>query len=246
MTETVSLEPGPEPLYHRLQRNIRERIERLEFQPGAALPSEDRIGEEYGVSRITVRRALDELTRDGVIVRKRGVGSFVADAVHGMNSHLTGSLTEFLSLAATLCSTCLSKREALPPALVSTLLDLPPDRRATNLKTLGSLDQEGPVVFVDIWFPPDVGAALEGVALDSAMPVIRNVERTTGIRIARAAQIVEPDHAGEEAAAHLGIAPETPILRVRRIYYDSSNRPVELALARYHPGRYRYAIDFRS
>jgi GntR family transcriptional regulator len=244
MTRAAKLTAGPIPLYHQLEQELRRRIDG-ELEPGSPLPSEDRICEEYGVSRITVRRALEELTREGVIFRKRGVGSFVAEAAHGMNSQLTGSLHEFLSAASSLRTTLLSQSERFPPAAVRKLFDLTAGERATNLKTLGSLDDEGPVAFVDIWFPEQIGSRLDPAQLGEKVPVIRLVERALGIRIARAEQIVEADHAGEEAGDHLGIAPDTPILRVRRIYYDASNAPVEVALARYHPDRYRYAIDFR-
>jgi len=61
------LEPGPIPLYYQLEQELRRRIESAEFAPGAAFLTEDQICEQYGVSRITVRRALESLCQQQMI-----------------------------------------------------------------------------------------------------------------------------------------------------------------------------------
>src|SRR5438876_2061473 len=78
MAPTRTLQDGPVPLYHQLEQDLLERIRTGEFGPGDALPTEGGICAQYGVSRITVRRALDALIAQGLIIRRRGVGSFVA------------------------------------------------------------------------------------------------------------------------------------------------------------------------
>lgn len=70
---------------------LRERITGAEFQPGGPLPTEDRICLEYLVSRITVRRALESLQRQGLIERRRGVGSFVAERPGGLFRNLVSA-----------------------------------------------------------------------------------------------------------------------------------------------------------
>ena len=57
--------------------------------------------------------------------------------------------------------------------------------------------------------------------------------------------VVEADRAGRQAGLRLGVDETAPILSVRRIYYAAEDRPVEIAYARYHPQRYRYAIEYR-
>jgi GntR family transcriptional regulator len=73
----LTLSPGPVPLYHQLEQDLRARIKGQEFKIGEALPTEERICAEYGVSRITVRRALETLIAEGLINKRRGVGTFV-------------------------------------------------------------------------------------------------------------------------------------------------------------------------
>lgn len=242
----IQLEPGPVPLYYQLEQQLRARIDAQEFAPGDCLPSEDQICELYGVSRITVRRALEALQQQGLIERRRGVGSFVADRGSGMNSRLSGSLNEFLSSAAALRTSCLSLKPELPPAEVRDLLELQPGDMAIHLRSVGSLDAAGPVAYLEIWFPPDIGDTLRPEEIDGALPVVRLVETKKQLRLTRAEQVIEPDRAGAEAARYLGVDAGEPILKVRRVYYAHPDRPIEVAYVRYHPQRYRYAVDYRS
>ncbi|ODN72400.1 HTH-type transcriptional regulator FrlR [Methylobrevis pamukkalensis] len=72
-------EPG-EPLYQGLKREIRDRIARGDWAAGTRVPSENELVAEFGVSRMTANRALRELAAEGLVVRVKGAGSFVADA----------------------------------------------------------------------------------------------------------------------------------------------------------------------
>jgi GntR family transcriptional regulator len=240
---TVRLEQGPIPLYYQLEKDLRLRIEKGEFAPGAPLPTEDQICEQYGVSRITVRRALDGLNQQGLIVRRRGVGSFVAEPRPGINSHLTGSLPEFLASAALMTVRRLSVSVTEPPAEVQALFDLEPEEKAWLMTAVGHLDDK-PVSYLQFWFPSGIGERLNLAKWEPGTPVIRLVERELEIRVTKAHQLVEADCAGPVAARHLGVDATTPILKVQRIYYSESG-PVEIAYVRYHPERYRYEIEFR-
>jgi GntR family transcriptional regulator len=242
--DDLPLEQGPVPLYYQLEQRLRTRLGANEFEPGALFPTEDQICCQYKVSRITVRRALDSLQRLGLIERRRGVGSFVSDKPRGINSQLTGSLSEFLAMAGVLNTRSLGLDEADPTREVRDKLQLAAGERAILLRTVGSLD-EGPVAYLEIWFPLDIGSQLQIADLDGHMPVVRLVEKFADVRITRAAQTIEPDHAGEEAAKHLLVDPNTPILHVKRVYF-AGDRPIELANVRYHPDRYRYAIEFKG
>lgn len=239
------LKDGPVPLYYQLEQHLRERIASREFEPGASLPTEDMICGQYGVSRITVRRALAALQEDRLIERRRGVGSFVAERPGGINNHLTGSLREFLAAAAALDTRTLSITTEPAPLDVGKSLRLAPGQDVLRLKMVGNLEGQGPVAFLNIWVPREVG---EGFAesLRSEVPVVRQVEQALQAKLSRAEQFIQPDQAGEEAGLHLGIDRATPILRVKRIYYADPDTPIEVAYVRYHPERYRYAIDFRG
>lgn len=239
-----ALEQGPVPLYYQLEQHLRSRIADEEFLPGASLPTEDQICREYKVSRITVRRALDGLQRQGLIERRRGLGSFVLEKKLGINSQLTGSLSEFLASAGTLATSNLGIEESDPPASIRKRLDLGPQDRATLLRTIGYLDGM-PVAYYEIWLPVDLGGPLAQDYGDDHTPIIRKVEHIAKAKVTRAEQTIEPSCAGEVAASHLDIEPNAPILHVQRVYF-AGRRPIELANVRYHPDRYRYAIELKG
>ena len=242
----MPLDPGPLPLYHQLEENLRARIHAGEFEPGAALPSEERICAEYGVSRITVRRALEALHTQGLIVRRRGVGSFVAESRQNVRSiRLVGSLDEFLAGAGALRTRFVSLETVVAPPRVIELLALEPGSEATEMRAVSELDG-APIGYLEIYVPPAAGRLISQDDLTNELPVIRVVERKLNTRVARAEQVIEPDRAGPDAARHLGIGESEPILRVTRVYYTAFDQPIEAAFVRYHPNRYRYAIDFRA
>jgi len=244
--QRLKLDPGPTPLYHQLEQDLRARIIKGEFSPGDPLPTEERICEQYGVSRITVRRALDALIAQSLIVKRRGVGSFVAEAKKGLRAiQLTGSLDEFLASAGNLRTKMLSLGDVEAPLQISGLLGLNEREKVTCLEAVPYFDDE-PVGYLQIYFPLAVGHLLEPDDVSSETPIIRTIERKLNTRVARAEQIVEADFAGHDAARHLGLKPTTPVLRVSRVYYTAFEQPIEAALIRYHPERYRYSVDYRS
>ena len=242
----MRLDPGPIPLYHQLEQNLRARIRSGEFAPGAALPTEEQVCAQYGVSRITVRRALDALISQGLIIKRRGVGSFVAEPKEGVRSvRLVGSLDEFLASAGQLETTLLSHAMVEAPPHAREALRLTPGDDAVRLELLSCFEGR-PVAHVELFLPPWVGDTVTAAEIESGTPTIRLIERKLNVRIVRAEQLIEADSAGEMAAAHLDLGPQSPILRVTRVYYASDGRPIEAVFLRHHPERYRYAIDFQA
>ena len=242
----MKLDSGPIPLYHQLERDLRARIHSDEFPPGAALPTEEKLCEEYGISRITVRRALEALTSQGLIIRRRGVGCFVAEQREGVRSvRLVGSLDEFLASAGALEVHYLSLVTTAPPPGIAEALRLPAGEDVVRLELSSMLDGQ-PVGYLEIFFPIWAGQVVTREDVEAGMPTIRMIERKLNLRIARAEQLIEASSAGDIAAAQLGLAASDPVLRVTRIYYASDGRPVEAVYVRYHPERYRYAIEFQA
>ena len=130
----MKLEPGPIPLYYRLQQHLEERIRGGQLHPGNPLPTEEQLCGQYGVSRITVRHALDSLLHRGLISRRRGVGTFVADNAEPVKLvRLVGSLEDTLSYAAELTYKILSRRTVEPSPLVAKALEFLPEARAVCL-----------------------------------------------------------------------------------------------------------------
>ena len=237
------LEPGPMPLYYQLEQLLKERIRQNDFKPGDLLPTEEALCQAHGVSRATVRRALDSLLAQRVIARRRGVGTFVAQTPSGMRSvRLIGSLDDLLTYPGQLSYRVLSRSEVGPPPAVAGALSTAESTRVVRLEVIGYLERQ-PFAYSDFYFPEWVGSQIQKADARIGLPIIRIVEQKIGQRIVRAEQIVEPMPANAVTARHLGIKPKTPLLEVVRTYYVASGRPVEVAVVRYHPERYRYTVE---
>jgi GntR family transcriptional regulator len=244
--ERVQLESGPIPLYHQMEQHLLARLRDGDFAPGALLPTEEQLCQSYGVSRITVRKALESLTQQGAIIRRRGIGSFAAERMPGVHSvRLSGSLDEFLQSAVQLRSRVLAMESCLADDEVALALALAIGDPVTRLE-LVSASAEGPLAHLVIYFPEAVGRQLSVDDVTGDVPVVRMVERKLSMSVVRAEQLILPDVANPQTADLLGVTEGTPILRVQRTYYTAAGQPVETAYVRYHPDRYRYAVELRA
>jgi GntR family transcriptional regulator len=238
----MRLRTGPIPLYFQLEHHLRERIEAGEFRGGRAFPTEERLCHEYGVSRITVRRALDGLLAAGLISRRRGVRTFVVDPVQTVKSvTLVGSLDDIAAPAKALSHTTLSRRTVAASPLVAQTLELAEAARVLRLETIVFSGGEA-FAYGEFFFPEDVATLLGDTDVDGLTPIAL-VERKLGQRIVRARQSVDPALADGVVAKALGVKPKAAVLRVVRTYYAGDGRAVETAVMRYHPERYRYTVQ---
>lgn len=240
------LEVGPVPLYHQLEQDLKARIASGEYAAGSMLPTEEQIGQAYGVSRITVRRALETLDVQGLIRRRRGVGSFVASPsspVHAV--HLTGSLDAFLLTATELEPIFVSLDQRLAPEDVLAEFGLEPGGRLLRLEVV-SRTREGPTAHSEFFFTPALIGKFAAEDIVGSEPIVRIVERKLGVRLGRASQTITPDKATGRTADFLGIVEGTPVLHAQRNYYTTTGELVEIARQRYHPERYRYEVELKA
>lgn len=238
----MRLTVGPIPLYYQLEHHLRDRIEAGEFRRGSPFPTEERLCADYGVSRITVRRALDGLLAAGLISRRRGVRTFVVDPVEPVKSlTLVGSLDDIAAPAEKLSHTVLSRRTEPASPLVARTLALADGAPVLRLETIVYSAGEA-FAYGEFFFPQDVAALLGDADVGGITPIAL-VERKLGQRIVRAQQSIDPALAEPVVAKALGVKRRAAVLRVVRTYYDDGGRPVETAVMRYHPERYRYTVQ---
>lgn len=241
----MKLAAGPIPLYHQLEQDIAARIADGEFPQGHLLPTEEQIGSSYGVSRITVRKALDTLMTQGLIIRRRGVGSFVAERQGVHSVQLSGSLNDFLNSAYHLTPKVISLELCPAPPDVATDFGLSSWEQALRLELI-SFGEDGPLAHARIYFRPEVHDVLSVEDITYNEPVIRTLEGKLGVRIARATQFIEATSAERDTAGYLDLPVGTPILKTCRRYFTASGETVEVAQLLYHPQRYRYKVDLRA
>lgn len=239
----MTLNAGPIPLYHQIAESLREQIRDGQLAAGAAIPTEEQLCRIFGVSRITVRRALDDLINDRLVERRRGVGTFVADGrALARSTSLVGSLYEALAYPANIRIEVRARTRGPAPHRIAECLALEPNDEVTTLHILSRIE-DAPFAVTTFFLPIDIGERIETEALLSGQPVALLVERLIGEPVVRAEQTVEPEQASGETAQLLKVPPRTAILHVNRTYYSASDRPIEHASVRYHPDRYRLRVD---
>ncbi|MCD6674211.1 MAG: GntR family transcriptional regulator [Burkholderiaceae bacterium] len=226
------------PLYRQVSRTLEERIRSGALPPGSPLPSEGQLCDSFGVSRITVRRALEELVQRRLVVRRRGIGSFVSTPDQYVKAvSLTGFIEDVVPLNQLKILDVTTA--PLPPEVVSMAgaLEVESVQRVTAVNHLS----DGPLSFAKFFFPPEVAPLISRSELEGPVSPIKLVEAKTRQRVHHAMQIVEAAKADARVAKQLGIDPGTPILRIVRAYVANNGALMEAVDALYHPTRYRFA-----
>jgi GntR family transcriptional regulator len=223
---------------------LRSEIQEGALRAGDQLPTEYELVERFGVSRHTVRLALQQLASEGLIIRRAGHGTFVTSyARDPANAHIVGDDEQMFGLAAGPPLTIVEPLAVVRDAGVAERLDARTDEvarlsfvRATHGRRIG---------FWLIYLPLDVHdrivPALDGLQGSSAS-VIGVLEQVTGRVAQRAEQEMTAEAADPDVAAQLGVDPGSALLRAERTYYDRDDHPLEHVLVRYVPELFSYRL----
>lgn len=234
----------PIPLYHQLYLLIRDRIRSGELASEAILPSEEELGRLFKVSRITVKRALNELAADGLVTRHRGRGTIVAarrvsPVIKGSFDTLIHSLHQMgLETEVEL----LDVGEIEADQNVGFHLNLAPGSRVQRAVRRRKLEGE-PFSHIVTFVPIEIaqGYSIEDLAVT---PLLVLLERA-GIAVQSAEQWITAVSADPVTAAALGIPPSAALLRIERVMRSAKNVPVQLIHGHYRPDRFQYHLKSR-
>jgi DNA-binding GntR family transcriptional regulator len=237
MTElTVDLDrSSPVPLYYQVSRQIEAAIDTGELAPGDRLENEISLAGRWGLSRPTMRRAIQELVDKGLLVRRRGIGTQV---VHGRVKRpmdLT-SLFDDLTRSDQKPTTQLLDRELVPaPAAVAERLGVPVGAQVLHLERLRSARDE-PLAVMRNWLPADLAPVLTAEALETRG--LYELMRGTGVHLRIATQRIAARGATAPEARLLKLRKGAPLLTMERVTYDGTGRAVELGTHAYHAETY--------
>jgi GntR family transcriptional regulator len=212
------------------------------FAEGHRLPSESSLTARFAVSRITVRRALQTLENEGLIVRRQGVGSFVASRVvdHGL-VRLTDFEEEMRQVGLRARSEVVSRRLLEAPVAAARALGLAAGTTTCTLERI-RLANDVPIAFDTTWLPVFYGQLLEGRDLEIET-IYSILEDVRGIPVVLADLRIEALRLGSDVASHLTVECGSVGLLVERISYTVSERPVYFQ-RRYYCGD-RIAFDLQ-
>ena len=214
-----------EPLYYQIRENLREKIHNHEYVPGSMIPTEAELCQLYGVSRVTVRRAVLDLVQEGLLNRGQGKGTFVAEnygltAVNGVQSFTQELLGLNMRPAAKLLS---CKVHAASRSLCEKL-ELSEDEEVITVSRLRLADNEPCMVEV-MNFPYKLVPGLEKEDLEQS--IYQLLKNRYNCEIVYAKDIMEPIIIGEYESKLLELTMPSAGLRTNRIGCDVNRRPVE-------------------
>lgn len=229
---------GPIPLYFQVSQRLEKSILNGDLPPGSRLENEVALGERLGLSRPTIRRAIQELVDKGLLVRRRGIGTQVVHGQVTRNVELT-SLYDDLTLSLKKPSTYLLAFESVPAtAKAAEQLGVALESPALHLRRVRLAD-DVPMAVMENWLPAEF-ADIEPDALVNHG--LYQVLRSRGVTMRVAKQRIGARTSTNEESELLGIEKNSALLTMDRTAYDSSGRAVEFGHHCYRPDLYSFEV----
>ena len=228
-----------QPAYKRIQDTIIQRLESGELKPGDSVDSERELARIHGVSLMTARHALAGLEREGMVVRRRGAGTFVAPPKIHFNKLM--SYTEQMSVRGlSVSSKILSLNVVDSEPELAARLALPAGGRLIKLERL-RLGGNEPFAIEACYLSADEFGGLTQARLDR-VSLFSVLEHDYGLEIAHADEEVDATTADAFSARLLSIAPGSPVLRIRQEIYSTKGKIALYVLGLYRSDRHTLLI----
>lgn len=235
--------PAFSPLYQQIKGLILNSLQQGEWKPGEAIPSEMELAARFRVSQGTVRKAIDELAAENLVMRRQGKGTFVATHAEQQVQY------RFLKLlpdtgdarvegpAQRLVIECRRVRATADVARALALRSGDPVIQAKRILSFAGL----PTILEDIWLP---GQAFKGLSTEQMTnypgPTYAMFEIEYGVRMVRAEERLRAVLPDEDQAKLLQVTTATPLLSVERIAYTYNDVPMELRRGLYRTDTHHY------
>ncbi|HEY9238050.1 MAG TPA: GntR family transcriptional regulator [Burkholderiaceae bacterium] len=235
--------PAFSPLYQQIKALMTKSLQHAEWRPGEAIPSEMELAARFKVSQGTVRKAIDELAAENLLVRRQGKGTFVATHAEERvqfrflrlipDSGEPGGMTRHL----------IDCKRQRAPVEVAKALHLRASDPVIRVRRVLSF-RDAPVVFDDIWLPSALfkGLTVERLAAHRG-PMYGLFETEFGVRMIRAEEQIRAVAADAASAALLALPTGTPLLSVERLAMTYDDQPVELRRGLYNTAAHYYRND---
>ena len=236
---------GRLPRYQQIRDDLARRIAAAQWMPDDAIPTEVELTATYGVSTGTLRKAIDLLVADGLLVRSQGRGTYVR------RPRFDSSLFRFFRFASRNgepvrpSGRVTHKHISRAPADVSAALQLNPGAKALQLTRLRLVEQT-PVLTEEIWLPLPRFAAIAELRLDQFEDLLYPLyEQCSKQVVASAKEILRVDVADPATEKLLHVAPGSAVIRVQRLAFDFAGAPIEWRKTIGAAQGFEYQIDIR-
>ena len=233
----------PVPLHYQICSDLRKKLQNGEWNIGDIVPGDKELMRIYNVSSTTVRRALDELVREGWLERKPGKGTFVKKQHVEILGQLTGFFDEIRAKGYEPSSKILRTAEVNVEEFDDLELDVIDSEKVFAIEKIHLMDNN-PIVLVKSFWPLEIGRKFQNYDLVNH-GTYEIAQRKLGIVLEEAHQDIYSTLAGPEEAEHLGIDVGAPLLAMKRLVF-SQGKPLELSINYYHADRYRYRVILKN
>lgn len=236
----LARDPGTA-LHRKVFLVLREQIMRGICPPGSSLPNEDDLCGHFGVSRITVRRALSDLKQEGLVERIQGRGTFVRDTLPQSYPFEAANFLEALRKRGRESQVkVLEIRTAVPPGTVATQMRFHSGEEAVFAARLRYTGKT-PLMITEAWVPLAYGRSLTAARLKRRP--LYDILLANGVEFGRVIEEITAVCATPHIAMLLDTEVGVPMLRVTRLVYDQSDRPVEHLTVHLNPERSRVLLN---
>lgn len=236
-------QPPNLPIYARIEADLRREIADGRLPLGSRVPTEQALAERYGVARMTVRHALDRLTTAGLLVRRQGIGTFVAKTkIERVASRLLGFAEDALAHGLEPSATVLGESEEPLGESDAHLLDLDPATPVLRVSRLRATDGE-PIGHNTVVVVPPFAALFGG--FDWTGSFYAGVAERVGVEVSDADQTVEATPAPDWLARALAVPVGAALLSVTRVTRLADGRTVGLTRTHYRGDRYFLSLSVR-
>ena len=233
---------SPIPMYYQIMSQLREKIAAGEYAVNSALPPERELVETYHVSRMTIRQAILELVNEGILVRRKGIGTFVAPPkLEQALSRLTSFTEDMAQRGMKAGSRIISFKEMLPDPTIRKALGLSEGDKVFESVRLRLADEE-PMALETTTLTASLCPGLQADALVN-QSLYKVLTERYGLQLDYARQDLEPILASPHEAALLNVESGSPLLLIHRITYDQDGRAFEYVKSLYRGDRYKFVTE---
>jgi GntR family transcriptional regulator len=232
------------PLHAQVETLLRDLISSPKFDNGVFLPKEVELANTLGVSRNTIRQATNKLEYEGLLKRKKGVGTVVAKKKKLTTGpdHWYSFTNEMKERGMDVVNISVKTEIVMPGEIVARFFNIPENRPVLKLSKLKGNPDKTPIVFFESYFHPRIGIKQED---DFSIPLYSMLQKKYGIKVVRSSENISAKTAGR-LGKKLHIESSSPILVRERFVYDPGDRPVEYNVGYYRSDKFIYSIDIKS
>lgn len=231
------------PYYIQLMAILKGLVVEKKWESGDQIPGEEELCEIYQISRTVVRQALQELEREGIVVRRKGKGTFIAEPkiVEGLVNKLTGFYSDMVELGLNPQTKILHHRVIPADEKVAEFLEIPVGSPVVDIYRLRLIGDE-PIQLVTTYIPLHLCPLLADVDLTNRS-LYDFLEREGGIFISRGRRFIEAVSASTEEAHYLQIGKGDPLIMLKSISFMEDGTPVEYYHAFHRGDRSRFVVE---